>query len=97
MPIKSAIIACGLVALTMTTASATERYHLGGWLDGFVGSALAANRAHYGTGDKRCPRVRTSDRYGHYVGWTHTCMLPPDLAHGELFSRRLNPVTRQAE
>ena len=97
MPVKSTIVACGLVALSLNTASAAERYQLGGWLDSFVGGALAANRAYYRTGDKRCPLVHTADRHGHYVGWVHTCMLPPDLAHGEIFSRRLNPVTRQVE
>jgi hypothetical protein len=97
MSAKSTILACVLVALSLNTASAAESHTDTGWLRGMIGGALAANRAYYGTGDKRCPLVRTSDRYGNYNGRVHTCMLPPDLAHGEIFSRRLNPVTHQVE
>jgi hypothetical protein len=96
MSIKSNIAACTLVALAvvagnMRSAEAGEFHFDGGMIDGIVNGALAANRSYYGTGDPRCPLVRTSDRYGHYVGWIHTCMLPPTISHGglELRSRRL--------
>jgi hypothetical protein len=52
--------------------------------DDILNSALAANRSYYGTGDPRCPLVRTGDRYGNTTGHIHTCMLPPTLSHGVL-------------
>jgi hypothetical protein len=52
--------------------------------DDILNSALAANRSYYGTGDPRCPLVRTSDRYGNPTGRIHTCMLPPTFSHGVL-------------
>ena len=61
----------------------------GGMIDSILYGALAANRSYYGTGDPRCPLVHTQDGYGNWSGWVHTCMLPPRLDKGELFSRRL--------
>ena len=91
MPIKSNIATSALVALALTVAAGTahpaaagELHIDGGMIDGILNSALAANRSYYGTGDPRCPLVHTSDRYGHYVGWVHTCMLPPTMSHGVL-------------
>jgi hypothetical protein len=102
MPVKSTIVTYTLAALALTAATlqpaaarhlrpvSDGQFHVdGGMIDGIVNGALAANRSYYGTGDPRCPLVRTSDRYGNYVGSVHTCMLPPRLAQGELFSRRL--------
>jgi hypothetical protein len=98
MPIKSKLAACALAAFALTVgagnmqSAAAGEFHLdGGMIDGIVNGALAANRSYYGTGDPRCPLVRTSDRYGNYVGRVHTCMLPPTMSHGflEMRSRRL--------
>jgi hypothetical protein len=62
-----------------------QGFHLdGGMIDSILNNALAANRSYYGTGDPRCPLVRTSDRYGNYTGRVHTCMLPPTFSHGVL-------------
>jgi hypothetical protein len=101
MPIKSNITACALAAFALTAAvagnmrpaEAAEFHFDGGMFDAMVNGALAANRSYYGTGDPRCPLVHTSDRYGHYVGWVHTCMLPPTISHGvlQLRSPRLIP------
>jgi hypothetical protein len=92
MPIKCNIAACALAALALTAAIAVNmrpadaaEFHIdGGMIDAVLTSALAANRSYYGTGDPRCPLVRTSDGDGHYVGWVHTCMLPPTISHGVL-------------
>ncbi|KJC62064.1 hypothetical protein UP10_01365 [Bradyrhizobium sp. LTSPM299] len=91
MPIKSSIATSALVALALTVAAVTTQpaaageLHIdGGMIDGILNNALAANRSYYGTGDPRCPLVHTSDYYGHYVGWVHTCMLPPTISHGVL-------------
>jgi hypothetical protein len=104
MPVKSTIAVCAVAALALTAATlqpaqarplhaAASDGHFsidnGGMMDTFLAGALAANRSYYGTGDPRCPLVRTSDRYGNYSGSVHTCMLPPRLDKGELFSRRL--------
>ncbi len=97
MPVKSTIAVCTLAALALTMAgntrpAAAQELHLGNsMVDDLVNNALAARRAYYGVGDPRCPLVRTSDRYGNYVGWIHTCELPPRISHGviELHSRRL--------
>jgi hypothetical protein len=93
MPIKSHIAALalaafaftGTVACTAQQASAGEFHIDGGIIDSALNSALAANRSYYGTGDPRCPLVRTSDRYGNYTGRrVHTCMLPPTMSNGVL-------------
>jgi hypothetical protein len=92
MPIKSNIAASivaalaftGAVASTTRQADATEFHFDGGMIDAVLNSALAASRSYYGTGDPRCPLVRTSDRYGNYTGRVHTCMLPPTFSHGVL-------------
>jgi hypothetical protein len=92
MPIKSHIAAYALAALAFTgavvcntrQADAAEFHIDGGMCDAILNSALAANRSYYGTGDPRCPLVRTSDRYGNYTGRIHTCMLPPTISHGVL-------------
>jgi hypothetical protein len=52
--------------------------------DDILSVELAANRSYYGTGDPRCPLVRTADRYGNIMGRIHACMLPPTLSHGVL-------------
>jgi hypothetical protein len=92
MSIKSQIAACALatVAVTGTVACATAaEFHIdGGMMDSVLRSALAANRSYYGTGDPRCPLVRTSDRYGNYTGRrVHTCMLPPTISNGVIQMR----------
>jgi hypothetical protein len=94
MSIKSQITACALAALAVTgtvactTASAAEFHIDGGMMDSVLRSALAANRSYYGTGDPRCPLVRTSDRYGNYTGRrVHTCMLPPTISNGVIQMR----------
>jgi hypothetical protein len=97
MPVKSTIAVCALAALALTMAgsarpAAAQELHLGNsMVDALVNNALAARRSYYGVGDPRCPLVRTSDGYGNYVGWIHTCELPPTISHGviQLHSRRL--------
>jgi hypothetical protein len=104
MPVKSTIAVCVFAALALSAATvgpaeARVRHPVspaghfsidnGGMMDSILYGALAANRSYYGTGDPRCPLVRTSDKYGNYTGTIHTCMLPPRLDKGELFSRRL--------
>jgi hypothetical protein len=100
MSIKAKIAACALAALAFTSAAAcnprqaaAQEFRFdGGMVDAVVNGALAANRSYYGTGDPRCPLVRTSDRYGNYTGRrVHTCMLPPTFSHGvlQLRSQRL--------
>jgi hypothetical protein len=61
-----------------------ELYFGNAAFDDILNSALAANRSYYGTGDPRCPLVRTSDRYSNTTGRIHTCMLPPTISHGVL-------------
>jgi hypothetical protein len=94
MSIKSQIAACALAGLAVTatvactTASAAEFHIDGDMMDSVLNSALAANRSYYGTGDPRCPLVRTSDRYGNYTGRrVHTCMLPPTISNGVIQMR----------
>jgi hypothetical protein len=94
MPIKSSLATSVLAALALTIAAgnaypaAAAEFHIdNGMIDGILHSALAANRGYYGTGDPRCPLVHSSDRYGHYNGWVHTCMLPPTISHGVLQMR----------
>jgi hypothetical protein len=90
MSIKSHIAVCAVAALAVTgtvacTAASAAEFHIdGGMIDSVLNSALAANRSYYGTGDPRCPLVRTSDRYGNYTGRIHTCMLPPTISNGVL-------------
>jgi hypothetical protein len=71
-------------AASPKSAQALEFHFDGGMIDAVVNGALAADRSYYGTGDPRCPLVRTSDRYGNYTGRVHTCMLPPTFSHGVL-------------
>jgi hypothetical protein len=94
MSIKSHIAACALAGLAVTatvactTASAAEFHIDGGMIDSVLNSALAADRSYYGSGDPRCPLVRTSDRYGNYTGCrVHTCMLPPTISNGVIQMR----------
>jgi hypothetical protein len=66
-------------------ASHVRELHVGNTaFDDILNGALAANRSYYGTGDPRCPLVRTSDRHGNPTGWIHTCMRPPTVSHGVL-------------
>ena len=90
---KSKFAALTALALTVGTlpAKATELHFGNAMFDAILNDALAANRRYYGTGDSRCPLLRTSDRYGHYNGHVHTCMLPPTISNGviDMHSRRL--------
>jgi hypothetical protein len=107
MPIRTKILTVALAASAFTgvavstTAQAESRQFrlLGGAFDAIVNEALAANRSYYGTGDPRCPLVRTSDRYGNINGHVHTCMLPPTWSNGilQLRSPRLELKSREAE
>jgi hypothetical protein len=87
---ETAIFSLAVLAFTAAVTcdaqpAAAQQFHIdGGMMDSILNSALAANRSYYGTGDPRCPLVRTSDRYGHYTGRIHTCMLPPTFSHGVL-------------
>jgi hypothetical protein len=89
------LVVTGAVASIVQPVQAQGLYldigPMSGMFNGILGSALAANRAYYGTGSLHCPWVRTSDRYGNYNGRVRTCMLPPRISHGvlELRSRRL--------
>jgi hypothetical protein len=102
MSAKTNIAAYALAALAITSAvistprqAMAQAYidigPMSGMFNGILDDALAANRAYYGTGSPHCPWVRTSDRYGRYVGRIRTCMLPPTISHGviSLRSRRL--------
>ncbi len=51
----------GVVVPATAQAEAQQFHLLGGAFDAVVNKALAANRSYYGTGDPRCPLVRTSD------------------------------------
>jgi hypothetical protein len=95
----AASMLAGAALATAQQAQAREFHLLGGMFDAVVNDALAANRAYYGTGDSRCPLVRTYDRYGNAAGHIHTCMLPPTFTNGvlELRSRRLEMPWMKAE
>jgi hypothetical protein len=100
MSVKSKTAACAIAALALASAvvcnaAQAQQPHFGAphfralhfgnaVFDDILNSALAANRSYYGTGDSRCPLVRTSDRYGNTTGRIHTCMLPPTFSHGVL-------------
>jgi hypothetical protein len=106
MPIKIKHVALALaasalagVALSTTAQAEGRQFHLlGGAFDAIVNEALAADRAYYGTGDPRCPLVRTYDGYGNLSGHVHTCMLPPTWSNGilQLRSPRLELRSREA-
>jgi hypothetical protein len=90
---KSKLVALTALALMISSlpAKATELHVGNAMFDAILNDALAAHRRYYGTGDPRCPIVRTSDRYGNYTGRIHTCELPPRISNGviEMHSRRL--------
>jgi hypothetical protein len=89
----------GVAASTTVQAEAQQFHLLGGGFDAIVNEALAANRSYYGTGDPRCPLVRTYDGYGNVSGHVHTCMLPPTWSNGvlQLRSPRLELRSREVQ
>jgi hypothetical protein len=100
MSLKIKIATCTLAALALaglagSSAQAQQGHRplyidvgpMSGAFNGILDSALAANRAYYGTGNPHCPWVRTSDRYGNYNGRVRTCMLPPTISNGVLHLR----------
>jgi hypothetical protein len=95
----AATVFAGAALATTERAEAQEFHLLGGGFDTIVNDALAANRSYYGTGDPRCPLVRTYGRYGNLTGRVHTCMLPPTWSNGilQLRSPRLQLRSRQTE
>jgi hypothetical protein len=103
MSIKIKVAALTLAAsvsfVTAVPAEAQQFHLLGGTFDAIVNDALAANRSYYGTGDPRCPLLRTYDGYGNVSGHVHTCMLPPTWSNGilQLRSPRLQLRSKQAE
>jgi hypothetical protein len=89
---KSKLIALAALAFVVAGEARASELHVGNpMMDSILNGALADYRRYYGVGDPRCPRVRTSDRYGNYTGWVHTCALPPSIHNGviEMHSRRL--------
>ena len=75
MSLKIKIATCTLAVLTIaglagSSAQAQEGHRppyidagpMSGAFNDILDSALAANRAYYGTGNPHCPWVRTSDR-----------------------------------
>jgi hypothetical protein len=103
MSIKIELAALTLAAsvsfVAAVPAEAQQFHLLGGTFDAIVNDALAANRSYYGTGDPRCPLVRTYDGYGKVSGHVHTCMLPPTWSNGvlQLRSSRLQLRSKAAE
>jgi hypothetical protein len=94
-----AVSAFAGVTVSTTAQAEPRQFHLlGGAFDGILNEALAANRSYYGTGDPRCPLVRTYGKYGNATGHVHTCMLPPTWSNGvlQLSSPRLEPRSMEA-
>jgi hypothetical protein len=92
-----ALAAFAGVAVSTAAQAEGQQFHLlGGAFDTIVNEALAADRAYYGTGDPRCPLVRTYDGYGNLSGHVHTCRLPPTWSNGILQLRSPRLQLRQA-
>jgi hypothetical protein len=98
--IATCTLFCALAALTVAGSSAqpalAQQGHrplyidigpMSGAFNDILDSALAADRAYYGTGNPHCPWVNTSDRYGNYTGRIRTCRLPPTISNGVLHLR----------
>jgi hypothetical protein len=95
--ITLAVAAFAGVAVSTAAQAEGQQFHmLGGAFDAIVNEALAADRAYYGTGDPRCPLVRTYGRYGNASGHVHTCMLPPTWSNGSLQLRSPRLQLREA-
>jgi hypothetical protein len=100
MSLKTKIAACTLATLTIAgiagSPALAEASHrplyidigpMSGMFNSVLDSALAADRAYYGTGNPHCPYVRLDDGYGHYEGRIRTCRLPPTISNGVLHLR----------
>jgi hypothetical protein len=88
----AALAVAGIICSSARPAQAQQGHRplyidigpMSGAFNDILDSALAADRAYYGTGSPHCPWVTTSDRYGHYVGRIRTCRLPPTISNGVL-------------